>query len=136
MLLRCSFSITNYGCTCFWKMFWFYIKLISCCYWLEFAWFSNILDFTELIISCFDTVSSKASDSLRLIYWTFLFIPVGTIFNHLCRLSVTPRAEPSSSLSCYNLKFTICGQAQNRRIRRKFPKVSENFREATLKCQL
>ena len=71
-------------------------------------------------------------------YLTFLFISAGThnIFNHLCRSSVTPRAEPSSSLSCYNLKCTICGQAQNREIRPKFriceSESAENFQEATL----
>ena len=49
---------------------------------------------------------------------------------------MTPRAEPSSSLSCYNLKCTICSQAQNRRIHQKFgvceSKSAENFQEATL----
>ena len=49
---------------------------------------------------------------------------------------MTPRAEPSSSLSCYNLKCTICGQVQNRGIRQKFriceSESSENCRKATL----
>ena len=49
---------------------------------------------------------------------------------------MTTRAEPSSSLSCYNLKCTICGQAENRGIRQKFriceSESAENFREATL----
>ena len=68
-------------------------------------------------------------------------ISAGThnISNHLCRSSVTPRAEPSLSLSCYNLKCTICGQAQNRVIRPKFriceSENAENFREATLFLQ-
>ena len=49
---------------------------------------------------------------------------------------MTPRAEPLSSLCCYNLKCTICRQAQNRGIRQKFriyqSESAENFREATL----
>ena len=52
---------------------------------------------------------------------------------------MTPRAESSSSLSCYNLKCIICGQAQNRGIRQKFriceSESTENFREATLFLQ-
>ena len=64
---------------------------------------------------------------------------IHNIFNHLCRSSVTPRAEPSSSLGCYNLKCTICDQAQNRGIRQKFrickSESAENFREATLFLQ-
>ena len=52
---------------------------------------------------------------------------------------MTPKAEPSSSLSCYNLKCTICGQAQNRGIRQKFriceSESAENFLEATLFLQ-
>ena len=52
---------------------------------------------------------------------------------------MTPRAEPSSSLSCYNLKYIICGQAQNSGIRQKFriceSESAENFREATLFLQ-
>ena len=52
---------------------------------------------------------------------------------------MTPRAEPSSSLSCYNLKCTICGQAQNSGIRPKFriceSESAENFQEATLFLQ-
>ena len=52
---------------------------------------------------------------------------------------MTPRAEPLSSSSCYNLKCTICGQAQNRGIRQKFriceSECAENFREATLFLQ-
>ena len=52
---------------------------------------------------------------------------------------MTPRAEPSSSLSCYNLKCTICGQAPNKGIRQKFrvfgSESAENFREAPLFLQ-
>ena len=52
---------------------------------------------------------------------------------------MTPKAEPSSSLSCYNLKCTIYGQAQNRGIRQKFRvcerESAENFRKATLFLQ-
>ena len=52
---------------------------------------------------------------------------------------MTPRAEPSSSLSCYNLKCTICGQVQNRGICQKFriceSESSENCRKATLFLQ-
>ena len=52
---------------------------------------------------------------------------------------MTPRAELPSSLSCYILKCTICGQAKNRRIRQKFriceSESAENFREATLFLQ-
>ena len=52
---------------------------------------------------------------------------------------MTPRAEPSSSLTCCNLKCTIRDQAQNRRIRQKFRiwhgESAENFRESTLFLQ-
>ena len=52
---------------------------------------------------------------------------------------MTPRAEPSSSLSCYYLKCTICGQAQNKEIRQKFiiceSESTENSRETTLFLQ-
>ena len=52
---------------------------------------------------------------------------------------MTPRAEPSSSWSCYNLKGTVCGQAQNREIHQKFriceSESAENSRETTLFLQ-
>ena len=52
---------------------------------------------------------------------------------------MTPIAEPSSSLSCYNLKCTICDQAQNRGIRQTFRifenESAGNFREAALFLQ-
>ena len=53
---------------------------------------------------------------------------------------MTPRADPSSSLSCYNLKYTICGEDQNRGKSLETFRICDsesaiNFREARLFLQ-